>query len=118
MKIFDNTKRNYTDGTLTDVFGNKFEEAMYLLETYTDDDVVIKKIDNNDDIRFVADFYGLLENMNISSDLHYIMLILNGLVSPMDYNGEPYIKLIDPNVLTPRLESFINSAKKDTIATI
>jgi CRISPR/Cas system-associated endonuclease/helicase Cas3 len=118
MRIFDNVKNNISDYTLSDVFGSKSEEAMFLYENYTDDDIVIKKIEDNANVSYSGDFYGLLSYIGVDSSLHYIMLLLNRYKSPYDYMGEEYIKLIDPTKLRGDLEDYISASKPDTIATL
>lgn len=62
--------------------------------------------------KYRGDFYGLLQNLQIPVELHWIVLRINGLHSPMDYQGT-MIEIIGPdhNYIKLLLQRYMNSRK-------
>lgn len=55
--------------------------------------------------KFIGDFYGLLKEFNVSTNMWTLHLIANKLMSPGEYNGESIISIIQNTVF----EQLINS---------
>ena len=47
--------------------------------------------------KYRGDFYGLLDQLNIGIKYHYPTLLINGLDSPQEYNGETVIFVLSQN---------------------
>lgn len=62
--------------------------------------------------KYRGDFYGLLHSINIPIELHWITMRINGLHSPMDYQGN-IIELIGPDAvyINLLLQRYMNSRK-------
>ena len=56
--------------------------------------------------KYRGNFYGLLHNeLNVLNNSYYINLRVNGLKSPLDYNGFMEIKLVKQDVVLKILET-------------
>ena len=48
--------------------------------------------------KYVGDFYGLLQYKNIPMHYHWLIMMMNGMISPCDYDGET-LTFILPNFM-------------------
>ena len=63
-----------------------------------------------DEVKHRGDFYGLMHEMNIDRNFHWIALRLNDLHSPMDYDGKLLSVLLpDENRVEFMLARWMNS---------
>jgi hypothetical protein len=71
----------YSDG-----FRNLFENHIPFLKN----DLSTKKvfIAPHDEVKYIGDLYGMLQSSNVSQDLWWCTMRLNGLHSPISYNGD------------------------------
>lgn len=58
-----------------------------------------------DSYKYSGDLYGLLNQLNVPSEYHWITLRLNGLHSPMDYKGD-LLNIKIPNI--KQLETYLS----------
>lgn len=64
------------------------------------------------EMKYKGDFYGLLRSLGIPIEFHWITMRINGLHSPMDYQGT-LIELIGPDdgYIKLLLQRYMNSRK-------
>jgi len=78
-----------------------------------EDKISVEPVDNNYDMMFYGNFYGLLSNaFKIPADYWYITMRVNDLKSPMDYNGFTNVKIINPEFLSNIYESIKQKVNK------
>ena len=76
-------------------FRNLIENHLALLRTHSTTTLVT--LNKHDEYKFTGDFYQLLHTVNVTQDLWWIILRLNGLHSPLDYTGE-LIQILIPSM--------------------
>jgi len=90
----------------------EWENLVEFIRSQTDK-ISIEPVTGNYDMMFYGNFYGLLSNaFKIPSDYWYITMRVNGLKSPMDYNGFTNIKIINPEFLSTIYESIKQKIEK------
>lgn len=64
----------------------------------------------HDEHKYVGDFYQLLMTLKVPQDMFWINLHINGLASPLDYNGKMLTILIaDRNIILNLLKKYLNT---------
>jgi hypothetical protein len=70
-----------------------------LISAIDDSNISVKALNLNISEKYIGDFYGLLQNNNISIKYWYPMLIVNGYNSPNEYDGNRSLKIIKERFL-------------------
>jgi len=92
LKIPHNDPNYYTDG-----FRNLIENHLLYLRNHVTTRLI--KVDSWLEYKYKGDFYGLLLDLKINQDLHWITMRVNHLHSPIEYT--PYIsQLLEPTTVT------------------
>lgn len=62
--------------------------------------------------KYENDFYGYLQDHNVPSHLHWIILRINGMTSPMEFGGEEEFIWIPDNAIIQQLATTYASQRK------
>jgi len=57
-----------------------------------------KELNKSLTIMYIGDFYGLLFSLNVPIELHYLMLVLNNVKNPTEYDGNSKIRVVPSDV--------------------
>jgi len=72
------------------------------------DVVGLRELKNNEADKYIFDFNGLLNSLNVPEKYWYVHMRLNNLKSSTDYNGANRIFLVDMEYLNGIYNSFTN----------
>ena len=79
-------------------FRNVIEDHMTYLRTHPNTGV--RQVEPGRAYKYEADFYGLLQFLDIPAALHWVVLRLNGMTSPTEYTPDRLsILLVDPTLI-------------------
>lgn len=88
-------------------------EFKVLIETHLnylkENNAVLVDVTEHQNYKWEGDFYGLLDNFNISKDYHYIVMRMNGLSNSAHYKGDLKMIIIPDFNVVERLKSVLET---------
>jgi len=94
-------------GETSEVLLHKWDAMLPLIDH---DFISVREIKSNEGDKFVFDFNGLLNFLNIPEEFWYIHVRLNNFNSSTNYNGGTNIALIDSDYLNSVYNAFTNKS--------
>ncbi|MNU19683.1 hypothetical protein D3C71_79160 [compost metagenome] len=93
----------YDDG-----FRNVIEDHMTILRARSDS--MTKMVEPGRAYKYEADYYGLLQFLEVPTALHWVTLRMNGYTSPMQYDGVGVTVLVpNPDVIEQMRSSHMST---------